>query len=644
MNMVNQMASCLPKAKQQDVSLGSKGPGLTSFAKIYIVSVCLIALFVLLQQLVLPIPDAIGLAIFFVLGGAAQLLPIRFHKNASISLSMALALAAILVLGPIYAVWIKISSGLVHYFTIVRPKKAPFYRSAVTTSTLVIAVWVAGQVYVAIGGKVGVGSDSYSSLPPLAVAGLIYYVINSVLVTEAMALEQRTSFWSLFRMNFKWLTVNVASLTLLGFGIALIYQTIGLAGLVLFLLPIVLAWYSFHLYSRSVEDVRKANEELKEANERVRKVNTELSETNERLSNMSEVSRSLVGLLHPEETFDHIIAATKLLNYPAGFVAGPVRDGEARILNWHATHPAYAQWFLVKPDKAIRTAFAEIVLSVVNEPWFLAGEVRVWSSAELRLKSKNYGDLTSEEDQLSVLALIPLFVSGQPWGIIGVGSQNAPVPIEMKELAIFRALAESALEVALAHEQAERDALIDARTGLYNHRYFQEALERELRDAAARNSYLSFLMIDIDRFKEFNDLYGHLAGDQALQAVAQILRANIRSSDIACRYGGDEMCILMPLTDRPRAMEVAARIDDAVQNYRFRVRRRTGAREGEIEEPTLRVSIGVAAFPEAASTRASLIEQADRACYRAKALGGGVAAESGRPEADSRPIRLHVVK
>ena len=642
--MVNQMASCLPKAKQQDVSLGSKGPGLTSFAKIYIVSVCLIALFVLLQQLVLPIPDAIGLAIFFVLGGAAQRLPIRFHKNASISLSMALALAAILVLGPIYAVWIKISSGLVHYFTIVRPKKAPFYRSAVTTSTLVIAVWVAGQVYVAIGGKVGVGSDSYSSLPPLAVAGLIYYVINSVLVTEAMALEQRTSFWSLFRMNFKWLTVNVASLTLLGFGIALIYQTIGLAGLVLFLLPIVLAWYSFHLYSRSVEDVRKANEELKEANERVRKVNTELSETNERLSNMSEVSRSLVGLLHPEETFDHIIAATKLLNYPAGFVAGPVRDGEARILNWHATHPAYAQWFLVKPDNAIRTAFAEIVLSVVNEPWFLAGEVRVWSSAELRLKSKNYGDLTSEEDQLSVLALIPLFVSGQPWGIIGVGSQNAPVPIEMKELAIFRALAESALEVALAHEQAERDALIDARTGLYNHRYFQEALERELRDAAARNSYLSFLMIDIDRFKEFNDLYGHLAGDQALQAVAQILRANIRSSDIACRYGGDEMCILMPLTDRPRAMEVAARIDDAVQNYRFRVRRRTGAREGEIEEPTLRVSIGVAAFPEAASTRASLIEQADRACYRAKALGGGVAAESGRPEADSRPIRLHVVK
>ena len=471
--MVNQMASCLPKAKQQDVSLGSKGPGLTSFAKIYIVSVCLIALFVLLQQLVLPIPDAIGLAIFFVLGGAAQLLPIRFHKNASISLYMALALAAILVLGPIYAVWIKISSGLVHYFTIVSPKKAPFYRSAVTTSTLVIAVWVAGQVYVAIGGKVGVGSDSYSSLPPLAVAGLIYYVINSVLVTEAMALEQRTSFWSLFRMNFKWLTVNVASLTLLGFGIALIYQTIGLAGLVLFLLPIVLAWYSFHLYSRSVEDVRKANEELKEANERVRKVNTELSETNERLSNMSEVSRSLVGLLHPEETFEHIIAATKLLNYPAGFVAGPVRDGEARILNWHATHPAYAQWFLVKPDKAIRTAFAEIVLSVVNEPWFLAGEVRVWSSAELRLKSKNYGDLTSEEDQLSVLALIPLFVSGQPWGIIGVGSQNAPVPIEMKELAIFRALAESALEVALAHEQAERDALIDARTGLYNHRYFQ---------------------------------------------------------------------------------------------------------------------------------------------------------------------------
>ena len=136
-------------------------------------------------------------------------------------------------------------------------------------------------------------------------------------------------------------------------------------------------------------------------------------------------------------------------------------------------------------------------------------------------------------------------------------------------------------------------------------------------------------MIDINKFKTLNDDYGHLVGDQVLQTIGQLLRENVRGTDIACRYGGDELCVLMPHTDRSRAMEVAARIDNVIRTYPFRVWKEASARaEGTVL--TLRVSIGVATFPESAGTRAGLVEQADRACYRAKALGGGVAAEGAR--------------
>lgn len=653
-----QMTHWLSKAKYRGVSPGSQGPGLTPFAQIYIVGVCLIALGVLLQQPVSPVPDVAGLTVFFLLGGAAQLLPIRFHKDASISMSMAIALAAILVFGPAYAVWVNISSGLVHYFTLVRPKKKPFYRSAVTTAILIIAVWMAGQIYVILGGKVGAHSDPYASLPPLVVAGFVYYMIDSILVTQAMALEQRAGFWALFRLNYKWLTVNIAALTLLGFGIALVYQTIGLPGLALFWLPIVLAWYSFRLYARSVEDVHqvnaelkiahegmsKSNAELREASEQVRKSNEELRRANERLNIMYEVSRSLAGSIHLDETLDRMLAATRIMGFPRCFVVGPLLERHETPLNWRTTEPTYAQWLFTPPDKMTRTALAKAVVVATKEPWFLAGEPRILPLAEFGLGTGDHVTQDSEEDPIRILALLPLFMRGEPWGIIGIGSSTDVPATEMKELLIFRSMAENALEMALAHEQAERDALIDARTGLYNHRYFQEALQRELQEAAKRNSFLSFLMMDINKFKALNDVYGHLVGDQVLESVGQLLRDNVRQGDIACRYGGDEMCVLMPHTDRARAMEVASRLDEIIRAYPFWIRQETSAGTAAPQVLELRMSIGVATFPEAAATGAGLIEQADRACYRAKALGGGVAAEGAPQDASGRPVRLQVVK
>ncbi len=619
------------------------------FTRIYIFAVSLLGILVLLQFPQSSLRDPVGYAAFFVLGGLMQLMPIRFYKDASVSMAMAMALAAILVFGPIEAVWVNVASGLAHYLHQIRPKNKPVYRSIVTTSTLVIAAWLSGQVYLVVGGQVGHGADYLVSMPAIVLAGLVYYLANTVLITCAMALEQHQRLWTLLQTNSQWLIVNVASLTPLAVGIALVYEQAGLVALAIYLIPIVLARYSFQLYARSMEDVQKANVELKEANDRIvqsnrdlkltteqlNQTNAELTLANERLNIMAQVSRSLVGSLHLEATLERLISATRLMGFPGAFVAGPL-DANDAPLNWRATHSVFSEWLLTPSGHPNAMHLSERLLALSREPWFLAAEPNVSPSCELGMETPI--------EELTILTLIPLRVQGKPWGIVGVGSRDLPTAIEMKELLMYHAMAENAVEMALTHEQSERDALIDARTGLYNHRYFQEALQQELSDAAQRNSVLSFLMIDINKFKNLNDEYGHLVGDQVLQVIGQLLRGSIRQTDIACRYGGDELCVLMRHTDRSHAMEVAARIDRAVASYPFHVRREHPKGAGEIIVLNLRVSIGVATFPEDANTRAGLVEQADRACYRAKALGGGIATQGGHAQAIANPLHLQRIK
>ncbi len=606
----------------------SASPGLAPLARLYIALVGLLGLVLLILAPRFPLHDLAGFVAFLILGGLAQLMPIRFYKNASVSMAMAIALAAMIVFGPGASAWVNVASGLVHYTRQIRPQHKPFYRSIATTATLVIAATLSGEIYLWAGGTVGRAGNYLASIPAVLLAGLVYYLTNSILITAAMALEQRVSFWVLIRGTTEWLLVNIASLTPLALGIALVYQETGLLALAIYLIPFALARYSFQLYVRSTEDVQKANADLKAANaelaragEQVRIANQDLRRANERLNVMYQVSRSVVGSLHLEETVEHLLAATRLMGFPAGLVAGAWGMDKGQ---WHwRTRPAQAPWLFPSPDSSGLVTLAQRLAGLPDETCFRAGELTVCPEVDL--------GLATVPGQASTLVLIPLFVDRRPWGAVGAGAPHALSEMELKELLLFRSIAENAISVALVHEQAERDALIDPCTGLYNHRYFQEALQRELADAMRRHGVLSLLMLDIDHFKHFNDAYGHLVGDHVLKAIARLLHDNVRESDIACRYGGDEMCVLMPHTAGSSALEAAMRIDDAVRAFNFRIPKESSRRGSETMELHLRVSIGLATFPEAAETRAGLIEQADRACYRAKASGGGVAVDSRVP-------------
>jgi len=159
-----------------------------------------------------------------------------------------------------------------------------------------------------------------------------------------------------------------------------------------------------------------------------------------------------------------------------------------------------------------------------------------------------------------------------------------------------------------SRRELERLSITDDLTGLYNRRYLMETLANEVRRSRRLDHPCALLIADVDHFKEYNDAYGHLAGDEALARIAAVLRETTRDVDCAARYGGEEFVVLMPETKAVGAMETAQRI-------------RTLLAGDELVGGKLSVSIGVAQFPEDGDGPEALLARADGALYRAKREG-----------------------
>lgn len=168
-----------------------------------------------------------------------------------------------------------------------------------------------------------------------------------------------------------------------------------------------------------------------------------------------------------------------------------------------------------------------------------------------------------------------------------------------------------ALEQALAGLREE--ALTDPLTGLYNRRYLWEFLRREWARARRRGQPLSVIMLDLDHFKRINDSFGHQAGDYVLVAVAGLLRNQIRSSDIVCRYGGEEFALVLPEASYERVRQRAEEIRSAIKQLEL-------THQG-VALGSLTASLGIAQFPSHADGPDALVTAADAALYQAKSAG-----------------------
>ena len=194
---------------------------------------------------------------------------------------------------------------------------------------------------------------------------------------------------------------------------------------------------------------------------------------------------------------------------------------------------------------------------------------------------------------------------------------NLWIPVVIPTIAIVLSFTLSMLAKYLMKsrdfEYQYKLATIDGLTELYNHRYFQDTLKKQIDISRRYNQPVSLIICDIDFFKKFNDTYGHQAGDAVLRQVAQTLKKNSRTTDYVCRYGGEEMSIILPNTGVEEAVLLANRICSAVSEKPFHLT--------PVDTAPVTISLGVATFPDNAQTPQDLIEWADKGLYYAKEHG-----------------------
>lgn len=220
------------------------------------------------------------------------------------------------------------------------------------------------------------------------------------------------------------------------------------------------------------------------------------------------------------------------------------------------------------------------------------------------------------DDRVRSEMAVPLIAEGKVLGVFNVESTRLAAfgPRDLHLLGTLASYAVVAIQNARLYEQAQRLAITDGLTELYNHRYFYEALERLLERARRDAQPLAIIMAEIDRFKHHNDTYGHKSGDEVLRTIAGLLRRGSRPSDVVARYGGDEFMVVLPGASGSAAYETAERLRRTVETYPL-------LGNGDVIT-SVTMSLGVAAFPQDGTTAGALVEAVDRAQYLAKRSGG----------------------
>jgi diguanylate cyclase (GGDEF)-like protein/PAS domain S-box-containing protein len=334
-----------------------------------------------------------------------------------------------------------------------------------------------------------------------------------------------------------------------------------------------------------------AQQELNEQSDRMVR---ELTRRSNRVTLLVKSSELLQSCSDHRDVFSVVSGmATKIFPDLRGAVLlfGPSNDALEVATSWGDCRPTAAS-FLPQDCWALRTGHTHFVAA--GDPVAQCKHV-------------------SSED--TAYLCLPLISQGKSIGVLhfqmieaGEIAESVLLHTTMFAEQVGLSIANLRLREAL-HEQSIRDPL----TGLFNRRYLEETLEREVRRAARSRDSLSVLMIDLDHFKRFNDTNGHEAGDAILRATAALLGRSVRAEDIVCRFGGEEFVIILPTADTNAAHARAEQI-------RVQLRNLTVLHQGRpLGEVT--ASAGVATFPLHGSTPQLLLDAADAALYRAKAEG-----------------------
>lgn len=212
-------------------------------------------------------------------------------------------------------------------------------------------------------------------------------------------------------------------------------------------------------------------------------------------------------------------------------------------------------------------------------------------------------------------AAVPMILRNEVIGVLDIESEklNAFSERDLRMFTVFASQAAIAIENARLYNETKALSLTDSLTNIANRRHFDLILENELKRGRGYSRAVSLAMIDLDHFKQFNDKYGHPAGDKLLIAVAERIKRTVRDTDLVARYGGEEFVIIFPETPGGSAYKVCERVRTAIENFQINL-----DKYGKVGTT---ISIGVATYPQSAQSAQELIQKADLALYRAKKLG-----------------------
>ncbi|HET9224054.1 MAG TPA: diguanylate cyclase, partial [Roseiflexaceae bacterium] len=345
--------------------------------------------------------------------------------------------------------------------------------------------------------------------------------------------------------------------------------------------------------------------ELREVNQQLARWVSELEQRNSEVLLLSEMGELLQTCLTVEEAYAvlaHALPQLFATEIGAMYVR-PERQGFVAVAEWGAP---MSRTFTADDCWALRRGRTHVVANVGGGPVC----AHVGTQA------------------LTGYICVPVVAQGEVLGVLHVrAAVSNPLSLTPETDRVAGELAESrrrlaatvAEHVALAlsnlvlRETLRQQAIRDPLTNLFNRRYMEESLDRELSRAARRGSPLGVIMLDIDHFKPVNDTFGHAAGDTLLRAIGALLLAHTRAEDIACRYGGEEFTVILPDSSLEDTWRRAEQLRDAVKRLRVR--------HGGEPLDAITISAGVASYPEHGAVPEALLRAADLALYQAKAEG-----------------------
>jgi len=208
--------------------------------------------------------------------------------------------------------------------------------------------------------------------------------------------------------------------------------------------------------------------------------------------------------------------------------------------------------------------------------------------------------------------IIPILGPFGLYGIILIGRKILKEAYTQEEMEFLQNLMSFVSQAIKSHLHYEH-SLRDVKTGLYNHGFFMARLKEEVAQTKSSSYPSAVIVIDVDKFKNFNDTYGHLAGDQVLEKLSQVLRQSVRNNDVPSRFGGEEFTLMLPRTDISTALMIAERLRNSVANMRV---------PWEVTLPQVTISLGVFAFDKDSNLDPlDILRRADEALYISKATG-----------------------